>query len=770
MKSGKRLVIFTALLTAASFLLPQTARAALVCAKNGKPAAEIVISAKADETVTAAAEELQLWIEKISGAKLPIVRQEQPGKAQIVLDPTAKNFPADKAKFKGNDGYSVREKDGRVYLNAGCPKGVLNGVFRMLYKNTDIIWARPDTEIGTVFTKNPDLTLTKTDFIDIPVFRLRGWQMSRKNQSAANFWQMRNCTNWCSTSADKRPMKLKYGYEMEIGGGHNIASRYISEKKYFQTHPEFFPLQDGQRMRPHAFKNLVQLCFTNQEMIDTFIREVDNTIKENPQYINYRIGIEDNHNVCHCPECLKPIKLPDGKTVDPKDPAFRSTQFFLFLNQVARYVAKKYPGKRIRTYAYFFTVVPPACPVEQNIDILFCPISKNSKFTLADEEAKTTRERFLGWTKLTKNIIWREYFGLCGDFPRPIDAVAIPDWRFIYKYGVDRTYSEMRGDFQNTGEPGSSWDVNSLYFWCITQGCWDLNREVKDLRKDFFRRVYGKAADDVEEFYRLIEEQWNKIPGHSTYRNTPNVEWKKYVVTAGIVPKCRAALEQAKAKVDKPNGAKMLERLRKTFETYAAMQLSHEITAYRTDGTPEFDPKFASGSWAECPPSEQFFWNASKKPHPDRTELRLLYDRKNLYVGLRCWVKNVKKMRYRQHVEGEKVLPWGEGFEIFLTGNWGKKHKLTQLATDPSGNRFSAGAKLKWTAQTRINKTGWSALITIPWEDLRIDPAKQKELKGLFVRHFVPAKKEGAISVKVAILNSGARHKIETFTIVKLKP
>ena len=273
MKSGKRLVIFTALLTAASFLLPQTARAALVCAKNGKPAAEIVISAKADETVTAAAEELQLWIEKISGAKLPIVRQEQPGKAQIVLDPTAKNFPADKAKFKGNDGYSVREKDGRVYLNAGCSKGVLNGVFRMLYKNTDIIWARPDTEIGTVFTKNPDLTLTKTDYIDIPAFRLRGWQMSRTNQSAGNFWQMRNGTNWCVAPFDRFPLKAKYGYEMEYGGGHNIVHRYITEKKYFQSHPEFFPMKDGQRMRPEAIKNSVQLCFTNQEMIKTFIED-----------------------------------------------------------------------------------------------------------------------------------------------------------------------------------------------------------------------------------------------------------------------------------------------------------------------------------------------------------------------------------------------------------------------------------------------------------------------------------------------------------------
>ena len=748
--------------------LPASLHGALVCAKAGKPAAEIVIPAKADETVTAAAEELQLWIEKISGAKLPIVRQEQPGKAQIVLDPASINYPADKAKFKGNDGYSVREKDGRVYLNAGCSKGVLNGVFRMLYKNTDIIWARPDTEIGTVFTKNPDLTLTKTDYIDIPAFRLRGWQMSRTNQSAGNFWQMRNGTNWCVAPFDRFPLKAKYGYEMEYGGGHNIVHRYITEKKYFQSHPEFFPMKDGQRMRPGAIKNSVQLCFTNQEMIKAFIKEFDAAIRANPQYGIYRVGIEDNHNVCNCPECLKPIRLPDGKTVDPKDPSFRSTQFFLFLDQVARHVRKNFPDKRIRAFAYFFTFPPPACPIEPNIDILFCPISKNSKSLLTSEESKTMRERFLGWTKLTKNLIWREYFGLCGDFPRPIDAVAIPDWQYVRKFGVDRTYSEMRGDYQINGEAGSSWDFNSLYFWCITQACWDLDRGVKALRKDFLTRVYGKAADDVEEFYRLIEEQWFKIPGHSTWRDTPNVNWKKYVVLTGIVPQCRAALERAAGKVDKENGRKMLERMRKAFEQYAAMPLSHEIRAVRADGAPDFDPNFQSGTWAECPPSDQFFRNTSKQPHRDRTEVRLLYDRKNLYVGIRCWYKNVKKMPYRQHIEGEKVFPWGEGFEIFLTGNWPKKRKPVQVVTDPSGNRFSSGPKVNWTAKSLITKTGWSALVTIPWEGLNIDPTKQKELKGLFVRHYQRAPKEGGASVKVAVLFSGARHREETFCNIKL--
>ena len=763
-QAAKRLaVILSALLTASGLA------AGVPLAENGKPAAEIVLPAQPNETVQVAAEELQLWIEKISGAKLPIVKSAQSGKTRIVLDPAARKYPEDAAKLKGTDGYSVRTDGNTVYLNAVCPKGILNGVFRLLYKNTDIIWARPNEEFGTVFTKNPDLTLTQTDYLDIPAFRLRGWQLSRTNQTAGNFWQMRNGTNWCVTPADKRPLKDKYGYTQEYGGGHNIVSMFIPEKKYFQSHPEFYPMQDGQRMRPHAFKNFVQLCFTNQEMIKTFIEEIDARIKANPQYTVFRVGIEDNHNVCHCPECLKPIRLPGGKTVDPKDPAFRSTQYFLFLNQVARHVRKNYPDKRIRTFAYFFTIVPPACPIEPNIEILFCPISKDSKSLLTSEEAKTSRERFLGWTKLTKNIIWREYFGLCGDFPRPIDAVAIPDWRYIRKFGVDRTYSEMRGDFQNTGEPGSSWDVNSLYFWCITQGCWDLDREVKDLRREFLRRVYGAAADDVAEFYRLIEEQWFKLPGRSTWRDTPNVNWKKYVILTGIAPQCRAALEQAAKKVDKENGRKMLERMRKTFEHYVNMPLSHEIRAVRADGAPEFDPEFQSGTWAECPPSDQFFRNSSKKPHPDRTEVRLLYDKKNLYVGIRCWVKNVKKMPYRKHIEGEKVFPWGEGFEIFLTVNGDKKRKPVQIVTDPSGNRFSSGAKsVKWTAQAQITKTGWSALVTIPWEGLKIDPSKQKELKGLFVRHFQPAKKEGGASVKVAILFSGARHKEDTFCDIKL--
>ena len=163
MKSGKNIGIVVSLLTAALGLMPQPAYSALVCAENGKPAAEIVVPAQPDETVQAAAQELQLWVEKISGAKLPIVRTAGSAKSRIVLDPAAKKYPEDAAKLKGTDGYSVRADGNTVYLNAVCSKGVLNGVFRMLYKNTDIIWARPDEECGTIYSRTKTFEIREAD-------------------------------------------------------------------------------------------------------------------------------------------------------------------------------------------------------------------------------------------------------------------------------------------------------------------------------------------------------------------------------------------------------------------------------------------------------------------------------------------------------------------------------------------------------------------------------------------------------------------------------
>lgn len=743
--------------------------AALPLAENGKAAAEIVLPSNADDTLKLAANELRMWVKAISGAELPVVDAVSDA-PQIVLDPTSAKFPADKEQFSGNDGYSVREKGNKVYLNAGCSKGVLNGVFRMLFENTDIIWARPDAEFGTVYTPNENLTLTKTDYIDIPKFLLRGWQMPRaynnKRIIDSYLWQTRNGMNWNTMSAK---MKKQHGIVQEFGGGHNLVGLFIREKKYFKSHPEFYPFKNGKRMQPSKFKGSVQLCFTNQDMIKAFTGELDALVKENPDYTTYRIMNEDNRNLCECENCLKPIKLEDGSVIDRKDPAFYSTQFFMFLNQVARHMKANYPGKRILTFAYLFTVIPPKCRLEDNIDISFAPISKDAKFDMAHPKSQKTREQFLKWNKITANITLREYYGLGGDFPRSIDKTALGDWKYAYAHGVRRTYSEMRADTKYPSFLSNPWDSNAMHFWVLARGCWDPTPDCKTLRMEFLNRVYGKeAAKDIAEYYDLIGEAWQNMPGRSIWNEIAHSCWQQCVIgKPEVAAACREILQRAESKV-KPNGKKFFAALKDNFDKHMNFESRKVIVGKRTTGNPGLDPDFSTAAWVSAPVLDQFYHNAGTKRHENNTEVRMLYDDENIYIGVKCEYPDVKNMKYRPRRPGNKVLPHGEGFEVILSGLPGKAG-LTHMSTDPSGNRFSDGRKVNWKHQVKITDYGWCALFTVPWKDLKLTPKTAGNMRGQMIRQFLQAAKEGDIRWTAAVLFTGRRRQKKFYHSIEFK-
>jgi len=738
-------------------------QAEIPLARDGEAVAEIVIDTKADKVVKYAASELQYWIKEISGAKLKIVNKSGKMKYKIILQVNPASFRADLKKMQGNDGYAVREKGKNIYLFASTPKGVLNGVFKLLFKNTDIIWARPNVEFGTIFSKKTNLVLTKTDYIDIPVYVLRGWQMiGPRHHLPSEVWQVRNGNNWSAATISYNSKFVKFGNILEYGGGHNLVGRYITLKKYVTKHPEFFSMKKGKRL----LSRKTQLCFTNPEMTRAFIAELDTKINKSPNYDTYRIMIEDNHNVCDCPNCLKEIKLKDGRIINKKDKAFRSTQFFLWLNQIAKHMQKNYPGKQILTFGYFFTEIPPHCKVEPNISISFCPIFKNSKATMQSPVNIKTRNKLTGWLKNTKNLTLREYFGLTGAYPRPIDAIAIADWKYANKLGVNKTYSEMYSDAPGRRMNGiESWNVNSLYFWTMTNGAWNPYKDVKKLRLEFLERVYGNGAQDVAKFYNILEKNWLKAGGRSTWRDTALHSWKKSIA---LEKQCRNLLIQAAKKVSSAKGKKMLAALRKTFETQMKVINDSKIYAVKVSQLPVFDPDFKSGEWKKAMAMDKFCVRG--KAHKDKTVLRILYDNKNLYFGIKCYYKDVKNMRHRASNPGKKTFPDGEGFEIFLSEVGAIRRAYTQVVVDPVNNRFWGGRGAgAWKSQAQKTTDGWSAMITISWKTLKLDPNKINKLCGAFIRQYLPQRSPGCAPIIYASLFGGARHNIDTFIEITLK-
>lgn len=732
-----------------------SSHAALQLARNGNPVAEIVRSDNADEAVLFAAGELQFWIEKISGAKLSILSEPGPAPQRIVLGvlgqsplpaSVQESFREDAAGLAGNDGYAVRERGNTVYLFASVPKGIVNGVFRLIYRNTDLIWARPNSEFGTIYSENPDLAFADTDYLDVPAYILRGWQMHDR-VAEAELWQVRNGTNWSSRmTLQSNPDVKRHGTIMEYGGGHNLTGLYITEKKYFEEHPEFFPEMDGKRIRPSERRYRTQLCFSNPEMTRAFIEELDSRIQANPDFTTYRVMIEDTWEQCTCAECTKPIILPDGSKLeysDDRNSPFRSTQFFIWLNRLAAHLEEHYPGKRILTFGYFFTAVPPRVPVAPNISISFCPITKNSKEPLTGPTNGEWYERFLSWMEITSQLTWREYYGLTGPFPRPMDIVALDDLELVAKHGVNRTYSEMYGDGKGKRIDGTKvWDLNAMYFWTMTNGLWTPSRqEVPELRRQFLRRVYGEGADDVREFYSLIEAAWFRTDGLSRWNDSVMKNWRATVLEHRLTVPCRQALERATGKDMHPNGRRMLTALRQAFEEHVSgfERMTFKGSAAKAVATPVFDPGFTTADWAKAEVLD-FFLQRDDVAFPERTEVRVLYDAKGLYIGARCFDKAPDKIYAKAAGQPRDVWPEGDKFEVFLAGKNKGRPCYYQFAWDSQANRYDGLNRDKswngeWTLETCIDSEGWSSLATVPWTDLGLDSAP-RIVKAGFLRYW----------------------------------
>ena len=328
--------------------------AAVAIASKGEAVAVIAVDANAHRTVKYAASELQNYLRQITTARLAI-RSELPGwkTSSIVLgtvdSPLVKkvigNSKANYAKKLKYDGYGVYVSGNRIVIYAKTPRGVLNGVHRFIYKHTDFIWVRPLKE-QAIYTQQPDLKLNVKSYYDNPVFRVRAWSANNNIAYHSEEFEMyisRLCNNLTPhPHPSVLDRQLDHGFLMEYGRGHNFSTIWLPKKKFGKTNPEFYMLNNGERRTTGR----VQLCYSNRKMWDAFVKNSLEVIAGLPKYYaRVNMLIDDTNVLCDCAECHKPITLPDGKILKDNDPAFRSTQFFIFMNYVAQKVYEKFPNE-----------------------------------------------------------------------------------------------------------------------------------------------------------------------------------------------------------------------------------------------------------------------------------------------------------------------------------------------------------------------------------------------------------------------------------------
>lgn len=537
--------------------------------KDGRTFGEIVGESSVWTPEGNAVNELYHWIYRLTeGVKVPVVAAPSESQAVKIFVGAkyAKDlFPEDILALKDSDGCAIRTRDNKVYIFGATPKGTLNGVYAFLEGNSDIIWPLAADGLDVVFTPMRDFHVSWGDYLHRPPARLWGWMGAT---SGPQFdYQIRNRSNYVGIRSD---VSFRYwGLYMEEGGGHNLHS-WIPISLW-EKHPEYWAQIDGERQRPNGYKN--QICLTNPQGREIFINRLLEYIDRNPQVKKadtMNVKIEDNWGSCECEECLRPIRLPNGGTIGPDDIAFRSTQFFMFLNTVANELHNQgYPKMKIGTYVYFFTVPVPKIPTTQFLRPYFCDYVRKDYRVPIFAPINDIWWRILNnWTVVNDNVVMREYYGLFIGF-RPMAEVASFDIRANLEAGVREFTAESlppsTTDIPVSKNPlGDQMDASFLEYWLISRLYWEPEADVEQLRKYAIRRTFHEAAPSMEKFFGTIRKAYFEEKRATDFEE--NDETLRLVLRKGLEPELRGYLEEASREVKHPTSRKFVKLVKDYFD------------------------------------------------------------------------------------------------------------------------------------------------------------------------------------------------------------
>ena len=175
-------------------------------------------------------------------------------------------------------------------------------------------------------------------------------------------------------------------------------------------------------------------------------------------------------------------------------------------------------------------------------------------------------------------------------------------------------------------------------------------------------------------------------------------------------------------------------------ETFAPPQTAAEVLVGRAIRTIKIDGKLNEADWENAVITDDFFRREPRQggDYKYKTEVRFLYDNKNLYVGTFCsdsiGIKGIRVQDLRRD------FTWGENDIIGIALDpQNLKQYAVGFQTTPYGNQrdfqnfngdsFDIGWNTLWRVRTHKTATGYYAEFAIPFKSLRYDlPEKGKAI------------------------------------------
>ena len=449
MSQTKSIII---LLLATLFACTQKNKVTLV--KNNQSDYEIVLPENADTTIQKAADQLQTYLEKISGVKIDVIDEPDANVEKKKIFVGGRN----------NDALSpysiiVKNEGENLIVTGGNSESVLYAVYEFLEKFANCKWYSPDVE------KIPE---SKNVSISVPLDYSYTPEITTRTVHSRLFYENHDFADKMKVTHDAFP-----GY-VPTARVHTF-NRFLPAKNFFESHPEYYALRNGKRQH-------TQLCLTNKEVLRLVTDSVAVWFERYPDAQVISVSQDDNTLNCQCDNC---------RTIDEEEGSASGTMI-RFVNDVAA----NFPYRTISTLAYQYTRKPSKTKPADNVLITLCSIECDRSAPI-EEKCTDFAADLIGWKEKTDHIrIW-DYTTQFTNFLAPFPNILTlqPNIRFFRDNHATWVFE------QHSHNPSELFELRS---YLTAKLLWNPDLAADEIITDFVNGYYEEAGVFVKRYIDLI--------------------------------------------------------------------------------------------------------------------------------------------------------------------------------------------------------------------------------------------------------------------------
>jgi hypothetical protein len=514
-----------------------------------------------------AVDELTNWVERISGARLEVVRTTgdalPDGPAILVGSALARKagFAKELDQLEP-DGILLKVKGSHLVLAGRRARGTLYAVYDLL-ESLGCRWVMPGP-FGDIYpsTRTLETSISKAEN---PTHSQRYWWCTHGQGSDYARWTLRNKGNFMTALDDQRIAQgHALGGPLAAGAKTDRAvmvKRSVKERKkgadgkpavdeqgnpVFETverevpelPEEYYALHNG--VARHGTPNM-----SNPKVWDLYAEHYIGFFGKSLFEDYVSISAEDGLVLDDRPETRK-LDSGDYDWTLGKDSA--TDRLWFFHNRFIEKVTRVYPKRKFGVLVYSNNMMPPRLQtVHPNMALVFAPLTICPLHHVRDPKCKTNRA-YHGWFEA-----WMAQARAAGAETYYYDYLPIgfqwnqmmisPQWALI---GRNYPYFQEQGLNGHTSQGFDTWGSSAFNNWLAIRLYWNARQDYRAILAEYCATRFGAAAPAVMEYLEILEKRMDEVP--DLYSN--EIWGNHLVLTPEVRKACREALKKAQALAD----------------------------------------------------------------------------------------------------------------------------------------------------------------------------------------------------------------------------